>query len=179
MSNAPIPGGYILVSRKLLESDVWDRPPLYLKIWMYLLLKAQHRDYKGLKRGQVWTSIPEIQEAMAYKVGYRVEKPTRKQIWGALEFLRTPPNDFHVNSHANETMNEPMIETTKGTHGLLVTIVNYDVYQDPKKYERNSERDNERTAKEQRRQRQGNNINKNVLKNVTTMVIKIKQTTRR
>ena len=58
-----------------------------------------------------------------------------------------------------------MIVTTKVTHGMLVTICNYNVYQDPKFYEGNNEGTTKVTAKELRRERQGNNINKNVLKN--------------
>jgi len=55
----------------------------YFKIWTWLLLKAQHKDYGNLKRGQLITSIAEIQEAMSYKVGFRTEKPSKKQVWGA------------------------------------------------------------------------------------------------
>ena len=70
--------GYILESRKILESEIWNKPPLYFKVWHYLLLNAQHGDYKGLKRGQLITSIPEIQEACSYNVGYRKVKPSKK-----------------------------------------------------------------------------------------------------
>jgi hypothetical protein len=54
-----------------------------------------------------------------------------------------------------------MIVTTKVTHGLLVTICNYNVYQDPKYYEGNDEKSAKVTTKSSRRERQGNNINKN------------------
>jgi hypothetical protein len=54
-----------------------------------------------------------------------------------------------------------MIVTTKVTHGMLVTICNYDLYQDPKTYEGNNEGRTKVTANEQRRERQGNNINNN------------------
>lgn len=165
MTEPLIPGGYILLSRQLIESEIWDKPPLYLKIWVYLLSKAQHKDYKGLKRGQLWTSIPEIQEAMSYKVGFRTEKPSKKQVWSVLEWLRKTQmekiTEDHVNNIVNGTMAEPMIETTKATHGILVNIVKYNVYQDPKNYEGNADGNDEGTMKEQRRQRQGNNINKN------------------
>lgn len=160
-----IPGGYILLSRRILGSAIWSKPPLYLKIWVYLLTQAQHQEFKGLKRGQLWTSIPEIQEAMAYKVGFRTEKPTKKQVWGVLEWLRSPteasPTRFPDEGTATVTMTEPMIVTTKVTHGLLVNIVNYDFYQDSKNYERNVERNDEGTTKERRGERQGNNIYKN------------------
>lgn len=160
-----IRGGYILLSRKLIESEIWNKPPLYLKIWVYLLSQAQHQDYKGLKRGQLWTSIPEIQDAMSYKVGFRIEKPSKKQVWSALEWMRGPSARSNTRNPCeqlvNKTTKEPMIETTKGTHGILVNIVNYGLYQDPKNYEGNNEGNNDGTMNGTRREREGNNINKN------------------
>src|SRR5690606_12678292 len=55
-----------------------------------------------------------------------------------------------------------MIVTTKVTHGMLIKVSNYNVYQDPKNYEGNDENDTKGTTKEQRREREGNNNNKNV-----------------
>jgi hypothetical protein len=157
MSSAPIPKGYILLSRKLLDSEIMAKPPLYLKVWIYLLTNAQHKDYKGLKRGQLFTSIPKIQEAMSYMVGYRKETPSYKQIRGVLDWLRFP-----YEGNAEDERRGSMIDITKGTHGMVVTIVNYDLYQDPKNYEGHSEGHNEGNAKDERRARQGHNINKNV-----------------
>lgn len=148
--------GYILESRTILDSAIWDKPPLYFKVWHYLLLKAQHADYKGLKRGQLITSIPEIQEACSYHVGYRKITPSKKEIYGIVKFLRNP---YGGNDEGNNEKN--MIVTTKVTHGLLVTICNYNVYQDPKNYEGNDEKSAKVTTKSSRRERQGNNINKN------------------
>ena len=166
MTEPLIPGGYILFSRRILESGIMKKPPLYFKIWGYLLLKAQHKEYGNLKRGQLFTSIPEIQEEMAYQVGFRTEKPTKKQIWGVLEWLRNPSNTdetrFPYEGNMKVIMNEPMIVTTKVTHGIVVTIVKYNLYQDPKNYEGSNEGNGEGIAKEQRREREGNNINKNV-----------------
>lgn len=152
-----IDGGYILIARKIVDSEIFDKPPLYSKVWLYLLSRAQHKDYKQLKRGQLWTSIPEIQAACSWKVGYRVEKPTKKEVFGVLNWLRKPSEEV---CEGNTT--GTMIETTKGTQGMLVTISNYDFYQSPKNYEGNGEGNNDFYAKEQRRGRQGNNINKNV-----------------
>lgn len=160
MSEKLIPGGYILTSRKIINSKIWSKPPLYFKIWVYLLLKAQHQEYKNLKRGQLRTSIAEIQDAMSYMVGYRIERPSKKQVWGVLEWLRNPDE-----RDTKGTATEPMIETTKVTHGILVNVVNYNLYQDAKSYEGNTEGNTEGIANGKRTERQGNNINKNV-KNV-------------
>lgn len=149
--------GYILESRSILESDIWFKPPMYYKVWKYLLNNAQHSNYRGLKRGQLFTSINEIREACCYYVGYRKIVPTRKEIWGIIDWLRKP--------HEGDTGGNDkgtMIVTTKVTRGMVVTICNYNYYQDPKNYEGNNESNDEIHTKRTRRERQGNNINKNV-----------------
>jgi len=153
---AEVEGGYILLSRKLVESEIWDKPPIYLKVWMYILTKAQHKPYKNLDRGELLISIPELIEVCSYKVGYRIEKPSKTQIFNILEWLR--------NSHegANEdNTNGAMIHTTKTTRGMVVKVRNYKVYQDPKNYERNAERNDEETMNGTMVERQADTINKN------------------
>lgn len=123
-------GGYILLSRKLIESKIMSKPPQFLKVWVWLLLRAQYADRNGIKRGQIRTSIPEIQESMTYNVGYRKHRPSKKEIWGILEWLRNPREG---------STKVTMAVTTKVTGGMLITISNYDIYQNPKNYEGNDE----------------------------------------
>jgi len=155
-----IPKGYILLSRKLIESGIMDKPPEYLKVWIYLLSEACHKPTNNLERGQGFTSISKLIEVLSHKVGYRVQRPTKKQVWGIIEWLRNP----YEGNHEGITK-VPMIVTTKVTHGFVYTICNYEFYQDPKNYEGNSEGNDEGATKEQRKERQGNNKYKNV-KNV-------------
>lgn len=157
MAGPNIPGGYIIISRSIIESEIWDKPPLYIKVWLYLLTRAQHTNYKKLKRGQLVTSIPEIIEACSWKVGFRTERPSKSQIFQVLDWLRKP-DEACDESNTSATM----ITTTKATHGLLVNIDNYDFYQTSKNYESNNDSDNEEDTKATREQRQPNNINKNV-----------------
>ncbi|MFW6047444.1 MAG: hypothetical protein ACOCP4_06655, partial [Candidatus Woesearchaeota archaeon] len=152
-----IPGGYILLSRKLIESRIWEKPPMYLKVWVFLLSNAQHSQYKKLNRGQLRTSIPEIQEACSHYVGFRKETPSKSQIYRIIEWLRKP-HEEHMKGNASESM----IKTMNGTHGMVVTICNYGVYQDPKSYERNNEQNNENDMNGMGTKRSRNNINKNV-----------------
>lgn len=160
MGEPVIPGGYFLIARKMINSEIFKKPPLYLKVWIYLLSRAQHKEFKELKRGQLWTSIPEIQDALTWKVGYRTERPTKKQVFTVLEWLRNPSERVHEGNDER-----PMIVTTKGTQGMLITICNYSVYQTSENYEGNDERTTTGTTKSLRPERQGNNINKNVFKN--------------
>ena len=129
--------GYILISRKIVESEIWSKPPLYLKVWVWLLCKAQFKDYKNLKRGQVKTSVKEIQEACAHYSGYRKEVPTSRQIRTILEWLRNPHGcNNGCNCGSNDGSN--MIETAGVTHGVVITICNFNDYQDPKFYGSNN-----------------------------------------
>lgn len=133
--------GYIKLSRRLLASDIWGKPPLYLKVWIYLLHQAAFKPYNGLARGQLVTSIPKIQEALSYKAGFITKKPSYKEIWQVLEYMRGKPP---INSMQEYGMGkweenrqgkwqgetEPMILTKRVKDGMLVTVVKYDQYQD-------------------------------------------------
>ena len=160
MLDSNIPGGFVLLSRKLLDSGIMGKPPIYFKLWVLLLLDARHKDGKGLKRGQLITSVPALQDRLSYRIGYRIERPSKKQIYDIIKWLRNP----HEEVTESET-NGAMIVTTKVTHGMLVTICNYDIYQDPQSYEGNTESPTIVTPKVTRRSNSGNNNNKNV-KNV-------------
>ena len=156
MPDGKIEGGYILLSRKIIESEIWRKPPLYLKVWIWLLERAQHKEYKQLKRGQLFASINDIRTGVAWYVGYRKETPTKDQIFQILEWMRNP-----YGSNMRATMKAPMIATTKATHGMVIEILNYEHYQNPKNYESNNESNDEPAMKTTRKQRQPNNTNKN------------------
>lgn len=131
-----IPGGYALQPRKLFNSELWEEKSLLLRcLWTYLWGQANHKDHNGIKRGQILTSLPELQKVLAHKVGYRLIKPSKSKLWRSCEWLR----------------DARMIATTKTTRGLVISVCNYDFYQDPRNYERNGERNNgETTAKRHR-----------------------------
>lgn len=147
-----IPGGYILLSRKLIESTIMKKPPLYSKVWIWLLLNAYYKPHNGIERGQLVTSIPKIREAMSYMVGYRKEIPSYKQIRAVIEWLRNPYEGEHEGQSKGA-----MIGTTKVTHGILIKISNYGLYQDPKNYEGHNEGHDEIPTKEMRREKRGHN----------------------
>lgn len=126
-----IPGGYILKARKALESDLMDKPPLWSKLWDWMLLRAEWRSDGKLPRGSFLTTIDEMREAMSWLVGYRRVTPTKDEIRSAYE------------GFAKATM----ATTTKTTRGMIVSIVNYDTYQRPENYEAHSEAHNEKDTK--------------------------------
>jgi hypothetical protein len=125
---AEIPGGYIIIARKFFDSDVMGWPPLYLKLWIWMLGKAnRNRKSKNLKIGQFFTTIAEMQEAMSWKVGYRKRKATIAEIRKSYEAFTK----------------STMISTTKSTRGMLITVLNYEYYQNPKHYEEHNEEHDE------------------------------------
>lgn len=92
---------------------------------------ASHKDHNNLKRGQFFTSSTKMQEAMSWMVGARLQKPTIKQIRSAYEGL----------ARVGE------VGVTKVVGGMIVTILNYDYYQNPKNYEGRNEGNNEGATK--------------------------------
>ncbi|SNR99191.1 hypothetical protein SAMN04488503_2226 [Humidesulfovibrio mexicanus] len=142
-----ISGGFILKARKSLESELMDKPPLYSKLWDWMLLRAEWRDGAKLKRGQFRTSIEEMQEAMSWLVGYRRVTPSIKEIRCAYEWFA---GRSHESPHEGDTKGT-MIGITRGTRGMLITITNYEVYQTIENYEGHNEGHNERSTKGRQR----------------------------
>jgi hypothetical protein len=103
---------------------------------------VNHADSGKYKRGQGFFSFSDIQNDLCWYAGYRKMVYSKPQITKSLRKL-------------NE---RNMTATTKATRGLIITIRNYNEYQDPKNYEGNDEVQ----AKEQRRKSSGHTKNKNV-----------------
>jgi hypothetical protein len=127
-----ISGGFILISRKWFDCyEITNGPPLRSKLWIWMLLKANFKDHGKLKRGQLFTTIEEIRNAMSYRKGYCVTKPTIDEIRSAYEAFTKAT----------------MITTTKTTRGMIITILNYNKYQNPENYEAHTEPHNENFTK--------------------------------
>jgi len=128
---AKIPGGFYIKARKLKESAVWKKPPHFREIWDLIIAEACHsgivRSGRKLERGQCFLSYKIIQEELCWYVGYRKETYSRSQIEIVMKWL----------------LKDTMITTTKTTRGMIVTVVNYDFYQDAKNYESHNETYNE------------------------------------
>lgn len=113
--------GSFIVSRSLYESEVWGLPLPYLKVWMFLLGMANHADAKAkgfnYKRGQVLTSSEQILKQFKLS-GSGKDLVNSKTIKNILRSLKM----------------RGMIETKKIPRGLLVTLCNYDNYQNLDNY---------------------------------------------
>lgn len=148
-----IDGGYYIKARCVQRSWIAHAPPIVREIWDYLVREANHKEQKYygfvVKRGQLFRSYKEIREGLHWMVGYRKMTYHESSTKRAMKAL----------------MNEGMIELMKKPRGNLITILNYDYYQNPKNYERTDEETNSEPTANQQRTSSGLSINKNV-KNV-------------
>lgn len=140
-----IRGGYYIKARCIENSAIAKAPPHVREIWDYLLRRANHKDViisgTTFKRGSLITSYKDIIENLSWHIGWRVEKYTKYHCEIAMKWLKKAD----------------MITTTKTTRGLIVNVVNYSLYQDPKNYESH----NENATKATRKPQTTDTINKN------------------
>lgn len=119
--------GKFFIHRNIFESDIWEKPPYFLKIWVWIIGRANFKRVKKggqiYERGEFLTSIPKIIEANKWMVGWRTERLTEDQAWRVLEFLRKTER----------------ITTRKTTRGLWIKVLNYDYYQTLPRHEANNE----------------------------------------
>ena len=124
-----IKGGYYIKARCIQNSEIAIMPPYIREIWDWLLKEANHTDSKSngsnIKRGQLVRTFKDIQEGLKWMIGWRKMTYKKWQCENAMKFLRE----------------RSMITTMKTTRGMLVTVCNYSLYQDPKNYESNTKAD--------------------------------------
>ena len=114
-----IKGGYVMIARKIDSSSIAESPPYAREIWLYLIRSANHKNNSICKRGQTVRRYIDIREALKWYVGYRKCMYSVTQCENAMKLL----------------VKAKMITKTRTTRGLLITICNYDIYQNPKSYE--------------------------------------------
>ena len=114
-----INGGYILLAKKIIDSEIWQKPAEYLKIWIYILNKVEFADYnKKLPRGTGYFNFSQE----------KIPHVTLTQIYEFLRWAKT------LNSRDCPTQKTTMITTQKTTRGVYIKVNNYNTYQDIKNY---------------------------------------------
>ena len=104
-------GGWIKLHRKIRDSWVWDNPE-YLRAWLDILLMVNRKDkpvpYGGkmvtIRRGQVLTSTYKLAERWGW---------SRARVINYLSLLK----------------DATMCTTETTTNGTIITVVNWDFYQ--------------------------------------------------
>ncbi|MCK5616281.1 hypothetical protein KAR91_81215 [Candidatus Pacearchaeota archaeon] len=131
-----IPGGYYIKARVIKNKKIHYMPPHVREIWDYCLREANYSDSTygpyTVKRGQLFRDYSEIREDLCWFIGYRKMMYDENQTKKAMKALRD--ND--------------MVLTKREPGGVLITVLNYDYYQDPNNYERTNESTSEDTTKE-------------------------------
>lgn len=136
MDNDIIGGGCILLSRQILKSDIWRKPPEYLKIFLHILLNVNHTDGK-FPRGSNFFNFADSKPSGV----------TKDQIYKFLAWSRR--KDVNI------------LATQKTTRGIIIKVNNYDKYQSLENYKRqDTQQDNGNTPATQE-QDNGNTINNN------------------
>lgn len=146
---ALIPGGYYIKARCIMQSEIMRSPPYVREVWDWLLMNANHKDAKSsgtdIKRGQLFTSLDEIRDGLAWYIGYRKMTYTKDHMKKAMKALKKAS----------------MIATSVSTRGFMVTICNYDYYQASKNYESTNESTDESSNEAPSKHRGTPAINKN------------------
>lgn len=114
-----VPGGAFLIARKSFESDLWrNKPMAWWRIFQYIIGHVQHKDFKELKRGQGYFNFSELAREKAFGRGV-----SANSVEHCLLHLRKAES----------------ITSKKATWGTLVTVLNYNLYQDLNNYESGTE----------------------------------------
>lgn len=114
--------GWVKQWRKEKDSLIFRMPPMYFKVWRYLLIEANHQanivpvDGKPFKvlPGQKLTSVKQIAQACAFEENNKVVVPSNHHIRNILAFL---------------VKNDMIAWETRDKKYSLITILNWDKYQ--------------------------------------------------
>jgi len=140
-----IKGGYYIKARCIQESGIALAPPHVREIWDWILKECNHTEKRiggtVIKRGECMRSYNDIIDGLKWRIGYREERYTKSQCEIAMKVLKKAT----------------MITTTKTTRGMIIKVLNYDKFQDPRNYESHNETETITTRKPQQR----HTINKN------------------
>ena len=114
-----IKGGYYIKARLIQQSKIYHAPPYVREIWDWLLLNANHSNNEICQRGQLIRTYRDIINGLSWYVGWRKETYSKWDCENAMKLLKKAG----------------MITTKKTTRGILIEIVKYSYYQNPKNYE--------------------------------------------
>lgn len=114
MNESYIPDGCILLARKLQGSDIWQKPPVWLKIWLYILQEVNHKDNKFFPRGT--------------------------NLFNYKDIARDCSTTYDSVKHCSDWLKSAtQIATRKTTRGVVISVVNYELYQSLESYKSHDE----------------------------------------
>jgi hypothetical protein len=134
--------GHLLDWRKEVDSAIWLMPPLYYKVWKYILKRANYKDTTlplrqggkiDLKRGQFLTTLRDIADGISWYERNRKVVPNPNQIRRILKWMEK--QEMIVIEKINLTSSSRAPNEKQGfcnNPPTLITILNYSHYQSPK-----------------------------------------------
>lgn len=131
--------GWIKIHRKMLENPIICKDSDYLSVWIYLLLNATHKEIPALFKGEKITLHP----------GQLITG--RKSMSNKLKI-----SESKIYRIINEYKSEQQIEQQTSNKNSLITILNWNKYQQSEQ-QNEQQMNNKRTTTEQQL-----NTNKNV-----------------
>lgn len=114
--------GWIKAWRKEVRSNIWDMPPIYHRVFLWLRYKVEHkitlfptRGKFGIwtRPGQIITSVRNIATGVSWRENGVEKTPNVKTIKSILEWLH----------------NEGAITLVSNTKGTFISLTNWDTYQ--------------------------------------------------
>ena len=107
---AIIPGGAILISRQIIDSEIfYDKPDKWLKLWLYILCRVSFKTDKKYQRGELFLKYEWISDATGASKG---------QIDKFIRFAKSVD----------------MISTRQSTRGFIIKVNKYGHYQELDNY---------------------------------------------
>jgi len=137
--NTHIPDGFVFLARIIQEAPIWTtKPAWWFKVWAYILMKTNHKDNKLFKRGSNFFNRGKIYDDCCLMM----DNVKIKSIDNVIRYLKT----------------SEMVTTRRTTRGFIVTVLNYDRYNDADNYSNDTRNDTGTTQERHRNEP----INKNV-----------------
>lgn len=134
--------GYTIKPRKILKSDIWQqKPSWWLKVWDYFIIKVNHRNNDYFKRGTNFFTY----EMIHYDCRLVNDRVKVRNLDNLVRWLKRTTQ----------------ITTQKTTRGFIVTVCNYEFYQNPKNYENDTENDTGNETQTKHKRNTNDTINKN------------------
>lgn len=122
-----IPEGCFFLARQILDSAIWRDDPHVLKLFIYLLGKARHKEepkkYPGfeIKRGELVTSLSQIADDNEF-YNRTIKKWSRAKVSRMLQLLKE----------------QEYIKILADTYGTHISICNYERFQNLDNYKADS-----------------------------------------
>ncbi len=135
-----IPEGYYKVARKIKKSEIWQsKPSWWLKVWLYIIDRVNHAPNNHYNRGTNFFSLSMIWMGCCLSI----DGIKTKSVDNVIRWLRS----------------KAQITTVKTTRGLIITICNYELYQEEENYRNDTSNDTENDSKTTQERHRNDTIN--------------------